>query len=121
MKNLIAACDQSGLLQCKDRKERTTQKTLPLNSNAPLPPNGRGERPPPTGTVERTRRSRTAARLQAETRGGGSLDRLVRILCRRKNHLLGKTGECGDDFPLYSVTSPFGVIATVLTVLPGCE
>jgi hypothetical protein len=39
MKNLIAACDQSGLLQCKDRKERTTQKTLPLNSNALLPPN----------------------------------------------------------------------------------
>ena len=35
----------------------------------------RGERPPPTGTVERTRHSRIAARRRAEKRGGGSLDR----------------------------------------------
>jgi hypothetical protein len=28
----------------KDRKERTTPKTLPLNSNAPLPPNDQAQR-----------------------------------------------------------------------------
>jgi hypothetical protein len=40
-----------------------------------LLPNDSGERPPPAGTVERTRHSRTAARRRAEKRGGGSLDR----------------------------------------------
>jgi hypothetical protein len=37
------------------------------------PPNDRTERQPPTGTVERTRRVRTAARRRAEKRGGCSL------------------------------------------------
>jgi hypothetical protein len=30
----------------KDRKERTTPKTLPLNSNATLPPNDQADRQP---------------------------------------------------------------------------
>ena len=37
------------------------------------PPNARTERQPPTGTVERTRRFRTAARRRTEKRGGCSL------------------------------------------------
>jgi hypothetical protein len=38
-----------------------------------LSPNARTERQPPTGTVERTRRVRTAAQRRAEKRGGCSL------------------------------------------------
>jgi hypothetical protein len=41
--------------------------------NAAKSPNARTERQPPTATVERTRRVRTAARLRAEKRGGCSL------------------------------------------------
>lgn len=50
--------------------------------------NDRGERPPPTGTVERRKHSRIAAALGMERRGGGSLDRFCPVI-RSLPELLG--------------------------------
>jgi hypothetical protein len=45
---------------------------FPQYVNGHAAPNAKGERPPPTGTVERTRGHQIFAQRRAEKRGGGS-------------------------------------------------
>src|SRR5580765_1934175 len=51
------------------------------------PPNVKGERPPPTGTVERTWQPRTAAHRGAEMRGGGSSPPFLVGLSSHQTHI----------------------------------
>src|ERR1035437_2041279 len=63
--------------------------------------NARGERPPQTGTVERTGHSRIAAQLGTERRGGGSAPPTCWALSFRRplinaRHNLGERGLVRD-------------------------